>query len=84
MITGEQIKAGRAMARIGQGELAQSSGLSVDTIKRLEGLRGPISANTNTESALRTAFDSAGVVILDGGAEGGPGIRLKKHDAPDA
>lgn len=77
MITGEQIKAARAMARMGQGDLADRSGLSVDTIKRLEGLRGPISANTTTETALRAAFEGAGVIILDEGVEGA-GVRLRK------
>ena len=77
MITGEQIKAARALVRMGQGDLADRSGLSVDTIKRLEGLRGPSSANTTTETALRSAFDAVGVIILDEGAEGA-GVRLRK------
>jgi transcriptional regulator with XRE-family HTH domain len=76
MLTGEQIKAARAMARLEQKALAQAAGLSFDTIKRLEMIRGPISANTHTEEALRRAFAAIGVIFIDPNGEG-PGVRLK-------
>ena len=38
-LTGEQIRAARALGRIEQAELAKRSGLSLETIKRLERLR---------------------------------------------
>ena len=77
LLTGGQIKAGRALARMDQSALSAASGISVPTIKRLEGMSGPISANTNTETALRKALTEAGVIFIDENGEG-PGVRLRK------
>lgn len=77
MLTGEQIKAARALIRMEQTELAWRAAVSLDTVKRLEQLRGPISANTSTEAAIRKAFNEAGVIFLDENGEG-PGVRLRK------
>tara|TARA_R110000744_G_scaffold352727_1_gene458948 strand:+ start:322 stop:603 length:282 start_codon:yes stop_codon:yes gene_type:complete len=75
VITGEQIRAARALARIEQAELAQASGLSVQTIKRLEQFKGPIEATTRTVTALVGAFQAFGVGFdLSVGA--GPGLRF--------
>lgn len=77
MLTGEQIKAARALVRIEQKQLAEMAGISFDTVKRLEMIRGPISANTATEAAIRRAFSEAGVLFIDENGEG-PGVRLRK------
>lgn len=77
MLTGEQLKAARALARLEQKAVAGAAGLSFDTVKRLEMIRGPISANTNTETALRRAFGDHGVIFIDENGEG-PGVRLRK------
>jgi transcriptional regulator with XRE-family HTH domain len=77
MLTGEQIRAARALARMDQIKLAAAAGLSLPTIKRLEKMEGPISANTNTETALRRAFGDHGVIFIDENGEG-PGVRLRK------
>jgi len=77
MLTGEQIRAARALARMDQATLATNSGLSLPTVKRLEGQVGPISANTSTEAALRAAFEAAGVILIDENGQG-PGVRLRK------
>jgi DNA-binding XRE family transcriptional regulator len=44
IITGEQFRAARAMARIEQTDLARQAKVSVETIKRLERTEGPVSA----------------------------------------
>ena len=77
MLTGEQIRAARALARMEQTALASASGISVETVKRLERAVGSISANTSTEAAIRRAFSDAGVIFLDENGEG-PGVRLRK------
>ncbi len=78
IVTGEQLRGARAMVRIEQSDLAARSGLSVDTIKRLERTEGPISANVATMSAVVTALEAAGVeFIAENG--GGPGVRLRKR-----
>lgn len=61
MLTGEQIRAARALARIEQAELARRCGLSIETIKRLERIRGPVEANTRTLKSLAVAFESLGI-----------------------
>lgn len=77
MLTGEQIRAARAMARMEQSALASASGLSIPTIKRLEQMRGPISATTGTEAAIRQAFAAVGILFIDKNGKG-PGVRLRK------
>lgn len=78
MLTGEQIRAARALARLEQAALVDASGISLPTIKRLEKMVGPISANTGTETAIRKALEGAGVIFIDENGEG-PGVRLKKR-----
>lgn len=81
MLTGEQIRAGRALVRMDQAVLAQASGISLPTIKRLESMLGPISANTATEVAIRTALSDAGVAFIDADTEGA-GVRIRGSGQP--
>jgi transcriptional regulator with XRE-family HTH domain len=78
MLTGEQIRAARGLARLEQAHLAKSAGISLETVKRLEKVRGSISANTGTEAAIRKAFMEIGVIFIDENGDG-PGVRLKKR-----
>lgn len=78
MLTGEQIRAARALSRLEQADLARGAEISLETVKRLEKARGAISANTATEAAIRRAFDAAGVIFIDENGEG-PGVRLRKE-----
>lgn len=78
VVTGEQLRGARAMARIEQAELARQAGVSVDTIKRLERTVGPISANVNTMAAIVTVLEAAGVEFTNGGQ---PGVRLAKKSS---
>lgn len=79
MLTGEQIRAARALTRMEQASLADASGISLPTIKRLEKMVGPISANTGTETALKKALEGAGVIFIEENGEG-PGVRLRKKN----
>jgi transcriptional regulator with XRE-family HTH domain len=56
VLTGEVLRAARAMARLDQAELAEAAGVSLETIKRLERIRGQINANVRTVSALIEAL----------------------------
>lgn len=77
MLTGEQLRAARAMLKMEQGELAELSGVSVETIKRLERLDGPLSANSMTLVGLQQALEGEGAIFLpeNGGL---PGVRLRR------
>lgn len=72
-LTGEQIRAGRALARIDQSDLARRCGLSLETIKRLERIRGPVEANSRTLRALVEVFSRMGVTF-DSCEDGGMGV----------
>jgi len=74
VLTGEQIRAGRAFARMEQAELARASGVSVETIKRLERTRGGVEATTRTVNAILTAFRQRGIVF-ESGPDGQVGVR---------
>ena len=58
MLTGEQIRAARALLRWGQKQLAEAAGVSIETVKRLEKTVGPISAYTGTATSLAAALES--------------------------
>jgi transcriptional regulator with XRE-family HTH domain len=75
IITGEQLRAARAMARIEQADLAGQANVSVETIKRLERTEGPVSANVQTVDAVMRALEAAGVEFTNGGQ---PGVRMRK------
>ena len=78
MISGNQIRAGRALLGWKQRELAAAAGLSEVSIKNTE--RGVVDSRGSTLNAIQRAFDRAGVIFLDTGdtRNGGPGVRLKE------
>lgn len=77
MLTGEQIRAGRAMLKVEQAELAELADVSVETIKRLERMDGPLSANSMTLASIERALVREGVVFIpeNGGLAG---VRLRR------
>ena len=77
-ITGEQLRAARAIVRMEQTDLAQAAKVSVDTIKRLERTVGQVSANVLTVNAITKTLESAGVEFVPENG-GGPGVRLRRR-----
>ena len=76
-ITGRQIAAARALAGIGQAELAAASKISVPTLRRMEASEGQASGIANNVAAVRSVLKAAGVeFIAENG--GGAGVRLKR------
>lgn len=76
-MTGNQLRAARALIGWSQAQVAQAAGISVPTVKRAEG-QAAISASADAIAALRAALETAGVVFLAENG-GGPGVRLKKQ-----
>lgn len=74
MLTSEQVRAARAMLRIDQKDLAEWSGVSLETVKRIERAPGVISAHASTVDALQRALEARGIEFTDGDK---PGVRLK-------
>jgi len=65
------------MTGLTQAELAEKSGVSLPTIKRLELGRGLLPVRLATLLKLQRALESAGVEFIAAGSDGGPGLRLK-------
>lgn len=79
MITGAQIKAGRALLGIDQKELARLSSVSLPTIQRMESSDGIVRAVVDSLEKVVNALNEAGVELIASGArsEGtGRGVRL--------
>ena len=80
MITAAQLRAARVLLGIDQRQLAELSGLSVPTIQRMEASETMVRGNVDSLVKLITAFDAAGVEMIDEGAVSnslGRGVRLK-------
>jgi transcriptional regulator with XRE-family HTH domain len=74
MITIRQMKAARALLGWSQGDLAQASGVSHPTVKRLEADQGELGGRMETGQKLRKALEAAGVEFTNGDE---PGVKLK-------
>ena len=65
------------MVRWSQSALAERAGVSVETIKRLEGLEGPLRATKSaTLEAIEKVLKAAGVEFLSENG-GGDGVRMR-------
>ena len=69
-----QCKMARAALGIGVRDLAKISGVSTDTISRLEAGE---ELKPRTIAAIRAALEKAGVIFVEENGEG-PGVRLRK------
>ena len=77
MITSEQIRAARQMARVTAKELADLSGVGVATIRRFELMDGVPSGNARSLDLIQKALEALGVEFI-GTPDDAPGLRLHK------
>jgi DNA-binding transcriptional regulator YiaG len=75
-MTPAQLRAARALLAWKQTDLAEASGVFVNTIKAYES--GASDPKKSTELALMRALRKAGVVFIDGDEHHGPGVRLRE------
>jgi predicted transcriptional regulator len=78
LVTGAQLRAARALTRIGQDQLATLAEVAPATVARLESTDGPLNARAETLRRLQRALEAAGVVFTDGDE---PGVRLRRRPA---
>lgn len=78
MLTSELVRAARALVRWEQRDLAEASGVSLPTIKRLETKPGGLSAHGPTVSAILLAFERAGIQFIPENG-GGAGVRFRER-----
>ena len=84
MITAAQLRAARLLLGIDQRRLAEITGLSVQTIQRMEASETMIRGNVDSLVKLIEALDAAGIEMIDEGAVShsqGRGVRLKMNSA---
>ena len=75
MLVSKQIRAGRALVGIGQKELADSAGIAVATLRRMEDDNiGPERSTAGAVQRVKECLESGGVEFTDGDQ---PGVRLK-------
>jgi transcriptional regulator with XRE-family HTH domain len=75
LISVEQLRAARSLLGWSQAELAARAGLSLPTVKRLEGSFGP-RVSDEARSKLEGAIEAAGVEFIDENG-GGQGVRFR-------
>jgi transcriptional regulator with XRE-family HTH domain len=77
MIKGEQIRAARGLLGWSMADLAEASGVSASTIKRIESLGAVATGTVGTIESLEQAFQNVGVIFI-GENGGGAGVRYAK------
>jgi hypothetical protein len=77
MISGIQIRAGRALLGWDQARLAEAAAVSVITVKRLEAAGEELHAHFATIIKVKSAFERAGVLFLGEESGLGYGVRLR-------
>ncbi|WHS32556.1 helix-turn-helix transcriptional regulator [Brucella sp. NM4] len=76
MIDAGQIKAARALLGLTQNDVAAATGLSVQTIKRME-TAGTLRSTVSNVLTIQKALEKAGVIFIPENG-GGTGVRLAK------
>jgi transcriptional regulator with XRE-family HTH domain len=76
VITGAQMRGARGILKLEQRVLAEKAGVSVETIKRLEKIDGPLLTATGTTlNAIQKALEADGIEFIEGG--------VRKQDRQD-
>jgi len=78
MLSSDQIRGARAILRLNQADLAKAASVSLETIKRLELMRGELRVRLDTLTRIKEALERAGVEFIPENG-GGAGVRLAKR-----
>ena len=85
MMTSAQMRAARALLGIDQRQLAELSGVSLPTIRRMEASDGNVRGIVDSLTKVVEALNAAGVDLIGEDApsmEGGRGVRLRRWVRP--
>jgi transcriptional regulator with XRE-family HTH domain len=73
-VTADQLRAARALLRLGQAEIADSAGVSLTTVRRVEAGSEP---SPNAAAAIREVLTQAGAEFIPNG------VRLRIERSPE-
>lgn len=77
-ISGNQIKAARALLGLEQSELAEKAGVSINTIRNMEGAgAAEVRVRSDTLFRVQEALKAAGAIFVEENGDGA-GVRLRK------
>lgn len=80
LVTGNQLKAARALAGLDQQAVAAAADVNVNTIRNMEACAsGPITSSAVTVRRVQVALEGHGVEFLN---HGQPGVRLGSPQSP--
>jgi predicted transcriptional regulator len=80
MMTSAQMRAARALLGIDQRALAEMSGVSLPTIRRMEASDGNVRGIVDSLTKVVEALNAAGVDLIAEDRDGGRGVRLRRPD----
>lgn len=75
-VTGAQLRAARGLLNMSVSDLAERTGLAVNTIRKAEKTNGPAEVTTASARLLVTTLESAGVMFI-AADKNGAGVRLE-------
>ena len=76
MVSGAQIRAGRAMLGLSQEELAVQAGVSLPTVKRIESFGDNWTGTVRINAKIRGLMEDLGMEFIDENDGRGRGIRF--------
>lgn len=76
MLFGAQIRAARGLLNMSVAELADRTGLAINTIRRAESENGAVKITNANRATIEATFDNLGVIFISPD-ELGPGVRLR-------
>ena len=82
MLTATQLRAARALLGIDQKTLAETAGVSLPTVQRMEASQGDVRGVIGSLTKVVAALDLAGIELIGEGMQsqdGGRGVRLKER-----
>lgn len=81
-MTGTQLRAARGLLNLSVSELAELTGLAVNTIRRAEATNGEVPITAANKNTLLMTLEKDGVVFIAPDAALGAGVRLRSAEAP--
>jgi transcriptional regulator with XRE-family HTH domain len=80
VVTGAQLRAARGLLNMSVLELAERTGLALNTVRRAEATNGVVPITTANARLLVTTLATAGVIFIPADEQFGAGVRLLSAD----